>query len=124
MPASRTLRYQGAVRTFRCARAHPFSGRIESESMRKDGLCSLSGGLLSLGVWASAEASAAFWWLDALVALVVAAALICYGRAELSRHGGQWRRPEFWREADGKTSQLKGAQEMDGLAVEDPDELL
>lgn len=101
-------------------------GRIESGSLHKDGICSLSGGLLSLGVWVSAEASDAWWWLDAFVAMAVAAALVWYGREELRVLDGQWRRLEFWREADSRTVTIEGVQEMDGWKqqVDDPDELL
>ena len=101
-------------------------GRMESGSLRKDGLCSLSGGLLSLGVWASAEASDAWWWLDALVAVAVAAALVWYGREELRRLDGQWQRLEFWRDGDGKAVAIDGVQEMDRWTqqADDPDEML
>lgn len=99
---------------------------MDSGSLRKDGLCSLSGGLLSLGVWVSSAASDAWWWLDALVAMAVAAALVWYGREELRALDGRWRRLEFWREAGGKTVSIEGVQEIDGWTqqVDDPDELL
>ena len=73
--------------------------RIWSEALVKDGVCSLCGCLLSLGVRLGAEAakvSAALWFVDATVALVLSAALLGYGTHALSEVEGNWWRPSFW----------------------------
>ena len=98
--------------------------RTDSGSMYKDGLCSLSGATLSFGVWLSAHAGHAFWWLDALIAVLVAWALAWHGRRELLTHEGQWRTASFWRSSDPRTTNLAPAVEMDARDHFDPDEIL
>eukprot|EP00322_Chrysochromulina_rotalis_P028669 CAMPEP_0115851422 /NCGR_PEP_ID=MMETSP0287-20121206/12475_1 /TAXON_ID=412157 /ORGANISM="Chrysochromulina rotalis, Strain UIO044" /LENGTH=321 /DNA_ID=CAMNT_0003305457 /DNA_START=32 /DNA_END=998 /DNA_ORIENTATION=- len=55
----------------------------DSPAMRKDGLCSLCGALLSVGVIAGVIATdsshGAVWWVDAMVAIVVSVGLLLHG---------------------------------------------
>ena len=106
------LRAEGLGRPVRCGRASSPHGRCPSSHTRR------------LGVWASANAGPALWWLDAAVAVAVAGGLVWYGRRELRAHEGQWRRRDFWRETDARTTTLKAVADEAGGAVEDPDELL
>lgn len=73
-----------------------------SPSMRKDGLCSLCGALLSLGVLIGAGVVSGDkngWWIDAAVAVVVSAGLLLYGVYTLwknARQGNEWWTAAFW----------------------------
>lgn len=74
----------------------------DSASMKKDAACSLCGSLLSLGVILGAALSQnddRLWFFDALVALVIAAALFAYGLLVLvknARQRNRWWTAAFW----------------------------
>ena len=74
---------------------------IKSPALRKDGMCSLAGALMSLGVLASAviEETTDIWWVDCMVAILVAVALGVKGAATLWRMreaGTAWWTSAFW----------------------------
>ncbi|KAL1499472.1 hypothetical protein AB1Y20_011675 [Prymnesium parvum] len=74
----------------------------DSPSMRKDGACSLCGGVLSLGVCIGASASlsdSSLFWIDASVAVAVSAGLLLYGLFILNKNAQQnnrWWSVGFW----------------------------
>ena len=74
---------------------------IKSPALRKDGMCSLAGALMSTGVLASAviEETTDIWWVDCMVAILVAAALGAKGASTLWRTaeaGTAWWTWAFW----------------------------
>ncbi|KAJ1463275.1 hypothetical protein M885DRAFT_584138 [Pelagophyceae sp. CCMP2097] len=74
---------------------------IRSPALRKDGVCSLAGALLSFGVLVSAllEELTDIWWADSLIALVVAGGLGLKGVlsvAAATRQGVRWWSLGFW----------------------------
>jgi len=76
-----------------------------SASMKKDAACSLCGAVLSLGVIVGALAVGAderLWFVDALVAVVVALLLLSYGCFVLVKNAKQnnaWWTWRFWQES-------------------------
>ena len=74
---------------------------ITAPALRKDGMCSRAGALMSTGVLASAviEETTDIWWVDCMVAILVAAALGAKGASTLWRTaeaGTAWWTWPFW----------------------------
>ena len=79
---------------------------IRSPSLRKDGMCSLAGALMSSGVLVSAviEELTPIWWFDSVVALIVASGLGVKGGLSLAsdaQSGVRWWSAHFWRTGAG-----------------------
>ena len=76
--------------------------QLGSISMKKDGICSIASGGLTLAIIVSLaiyEDDKDAWWLDSVCALCIAAAIGTYGALTL-RAGGKWYNRRFWT-ADG-----------------------
>ena len=78
--------------------------KTNSASMKKDGVCSLFGATLSLGVIAGAQCTTdeKLWFVDAVVALVVALLLLIVGADTLVRNaykGNKYWTRRFWTES-------------------------
>jgi len=80
---------------------------IRSQSLQKDGACSLAGALLSAGVLLSAvvqKFSPNVWWLDSFVAIIVSTGLSATGVSALitfRQEGFQFWRTSFWTSSHG-----------------------
>lgn len=76
------------------------SDKLKSPTMKKDAICSLAVGVISLAVTVSASAYSAndaVWWFDALVAVLVSGFLLIYGCRTLFCHGHRWWESSFWK---------------------------
>mmetsp|Transcript_3759 Transcript_3759/g.12251 ORF Transcript_3759/g.12251 Transcript_3759/m.12251 type:complete len:236 (-) Transcript_3759:789-1496(-) len=74
---------------------------VRSQSLQKDGACSLAGALLSAGVLLSAivEHTTNVWWLDSFVAIIVSTGLAAKGVSALvlfARQGKRFWTATFW----------------------------
>ena len=74
---------------------------IRSESLTKDGMCSLAGAVMSSGVLVSAilEDTTSIWWADSFIAIIVAVGLGLKGVLSLikdAQKGVEWWTYEFW----------------------------
>ena len=86
-------------------------GLIKSPALRKDGMCSLAGALMSAGVLLSAvlEDLTDVWWADCFVAIIVALGLGAKGGHSLVQAGqsGQlWWTMAFWTGGASKISSV------------------
>jgi len=106
-----------------CAKIHV--GRaVKSSSLRKDGMCSLAGALLSAGVLLSAviEELTPIWWIDSLVAVIVAMGLASKGAHSLTlfaRKGLRFWTADFWR-GDDALAAASSASSRPSVLEEDP----
>ena len=76
------------------------SEKLKSPTMKKDAICSLAVGVISLAVTISASAysaNEAVWFFDAFVAVLVSVFLLCYGSRTLFCHGHRWWESSFWK---------------------------
>jgi len=86
-------------------------GLIKSPALRKDGMCSLAGALMSAGVLLSAvlEDLTDIWWADCFVAIIVALGLGAKGGHSLilaGQSGQLWWTMKFWTGASSKVAGL------------------
>lgn len=77
---------------------------LNSIALKKDALCSLCVGIVSIGVFITAVIYVnhpGVWWLDAIIAVIVSLALICYGGFTLIHsivRDQRWYKSSFWRD--------------------------
>jgi len=75
------------------------SVKLDSPTMKKDAICSLAVGVLSLAVCISSsayEANKAVWWFDAVVAVLTCLFLLGYGSRTLFCHNHKWWQRSWW----------------------------
>jgi len=75
------------------------SNKLESATLKKDAICSIAVGVISLAVGISTTIysdSKSVWWFDAAVAVLVSVFLLIYGGRTIFCHGHQWWTCAFW----------------------------
>jgi len=98
--------------------------KIDSPSLRKDGICSSIGALLAVGILVGNlgyKKNTGFWWFDAAVAVTLATVLFLYGNWTLvnnARKGNTWWTLSFWSSA-ANNGGISGVPLNERLIVDD-----